>query len=296
MELLADPVADLIGQLGDTLGDTLLDQVGAFELGGPFAFETDLLGTPLSARLVDVGASLDGVGLGVTVSTSESAADDLPEMEGLATVTPAGLPYQLGLAVHEGLLNTLIDSMLADFLQLEIRLDGSMGEMIGAGFRDLPGGNDVPEGTEGWCLELDVGDARVVRMADGTGAPFAQAWLPDVSLDVETVIDGDCEDWMEAQLFAVVDLSVDGTTMGADFRVLDVKVTDYAADATWSDAGDELGGVIEGLAGLLVGSLEVDLADMGLGDVLGGIQLSPRIVSVEPLDDSGLWGVYLDVF
>ncbi|MFZ5478545.1 MAG: hypothetical protein ACOZNI_17375 [Myxococcota bacterium] len=296
MELIADPIAELVGQLGDALGDLLLDQVGAIEVGGPFAFETDLLGTTLSARLVDVGASLDGVGLGATVTTGEPAGDTLPEMPALAALTPSGLPYQLGAAVHEGLINTIVDATLADFLQIDLELEGSMGELIGGGIRALPGGEDVPEGTEGWCMSLDVGDARVVRMVEGTGTPFAQAWLPDVQLEIGTVLDGDCEDWLEAQLFAVVDLTLEGTELSADFQVVDVKVLDYGADTTWNDAGDELGDVVEGLAGLAVGQLSFDLADMGFGEVLPGIELSPRVVSVEPLDETGLYGVYLDVF
>ena len=40
-------------------------------------------------------------------------------------------------------------------------------------------------------------------------------------------------------------------------------------------------------------------ATLSLGDALGGLGdlgISPEVVAIEPLDDDGLYGVYLDVF
>ena len=55
------------------------------------------------------------------------------------------------------------------------------------------------------------------------------------------------------------------------------------------------GRVVEGLAGLLGGQLSFDLGDILAGGELG-LGLSPELVSIEALDDNGLYGIYLDVF
>lgn len=294
MDLLAEPIGDLVSYVADLAGDALLEQVGTLELAGPFAFEFDLGDTSLAARLVEVDASLDGVGLGATVAVDEDAADALPVMAGLAPTTPSGSDYQLGFSVHEGMMNTVVDGTLASFLDIEMELVGSMAVVLDGAMEELPGGDELPEGREGWCLDLEVGDARVVRMVPGVGAPLAQAWMPDVQVDIEVMRDGNCEDWLEASVFAVVDLSLDGSEIGADFAVKEVRVLDYAAaDANRDDVAEGVGTLVESLAGLLAGQMSFDL-----GDALGGGQLplDPEIVAVEPLDETGLFGVYTNVF
>lgn len=295
-DLLVDPVFALAGDLGALLGDLLLDQLGELELGGPFAFDADLLGTPLSARLVDVDATLDGVSLGATISTDGAAPDVLPALPALGATTPAGLPYQLGASVHEGLLNTLLDDTLASFLDIDLQLEGGMAEALGGGIRALPGGDDIPNDSTGFCLGLHAGDARVVRMAPGTGAPLASALLPDLRVNIEVIEEGSCNDWLEASVFAAIDLSLEGTTVNADLHVRSVRILDYRAsdDVSRDETAEALGAVVEGLAGLLAGQLQLDLGDLAGG--LGGIALDPRVVSVEPLDATGQYGVFLDVF
>jgi hypothetical protein len=293
-DLLFQPVADLVSALGETLGDLLLDQVGDLEIGGPFAFDFDLMGTSLSAQLVEVDANPDGISLGATVGYGEDAATEMPDVAYLTATTPSGLDYQLGAAIHEGMFNVLLDETLAGFLDFEMELEGDYGKMLGSGIAALDGGEDMPEDTEGYCLALRVGDARVIRMVEGTGAPIARAYLPDVQFDVDTIVDGDCEDWMQAQIFGVLDLSMEGTEITADFDVADVALLEYGADSYDRNAvEDQLGGVIEGMAGLFAGQLSFDLG--GAID-LGGLTVSPTVVSVEPLDDDGLYGLYLDVF
>jgi hypothetical protein len=296
-DLLLDPVAQLLSGVADGLGDALLGQIPAIELGGPFAFDVDLLGTQLSARLVDVGASPEGLDLGITVATGGPAADTLPDdLAPLAPTTPSGKDYQLGLAVHEGLVNTLLDDTLASFLDIDLPLTGVTAEILGGGIRSLPGGDQLPAESEGYCIGLHAGDARVIRMAEGTGAPLARVWMPDVDVDLQTIQGGACTPWLSANVFATVDLILSGTTVRADFDIVEAHVTDYAAEgARWDDTGIALTTVVEGLAGLLVGQLSFDLGDLA-GGGLGGLPLSLNIVSVEPLDDDGRWGVYLDVF
>ena len=293
-DLLLDPVASLVADLVGGLGDLLLDQIGELPLGGPFAFAFDLLDTSLAARLVEVDASTNGVSLGATVGYGVDAAEAMPEVATLAATTPAGLAYQLGASIHEGMFNVLLDETLAGFLDIDLVLEGEYGELLGSGFAALDGGNEMPEESNGFCLGLHVGDARVIRMVAGTGAPLARAYLPDVQVNIDTIQGTDCVDWMDASLFATIDLSLDGTAIAADFNVQHVALLEYGAeDYDRAAVEGQLGAVIEGLAGLLAGDLSFDLG--GAID-LGGLSLAPTIVSVEPLDDEGLFGVYLNVF
>ena len=296
-DLLLDPVASLVSTLGESLGDLLLDQVGDLALAGPFAFDLDLLGTRLAARLVEVDASEDGVGLGATVGYGEGAAESMPEVALLGATTPSGRSYQLGGAVHEGMFNVLLDETLASFLDIDLQLEGEYGELLGSGFAALDGGNEMPEETNGYCLGLQVGEARVIRMVEGTGQPLARAYLPDLRVRVDTILGGECEAWLDASVFAVVDLTLDGTEVSADFDVVDVAVLSYGAEQyDLATVETQLGAVVESLTGLLGGQLSFDLGD-ALGDLGGlGIGITPEIVSIEKLDEDGLFGVYMDVF
>jgi hypothetical protein len=294
-DLLLDPVADLVSSLGAGIGDLLLDQVGELPIGGPFAFDFDLLGTRLAAQLVEVDAGGQGVSLGATVGYGEDAADAMPEVATLGATTPSGLSYELGAAVHEGMFNVLLDETLAGFLDIDLMLEGEYGALLGSGIAALDGGNEMPDDTNGYCIALHVGEARVIRMVPGAGTPLARAYLPDVQVGIETVIDGECEEWLQASVFAVIDLTLDGTEVSADFDVRDVAVLEYGAE-NYDLAGveEQLGSVVEGLAGLLGGQLSFDLGD-ALGG-LGGFGITPEVVAIEPLDDDGLYGVYLNVF
>lgn len=300
-QLLVDPIAGLVADLGGGLASLVLDQLGTVELGGPFAFSTDLLGTTVSARLAEVDAGLDGVALGVTVSTDGDAAEDMPELSPLSAQTPAGRDYQLGFGLHEGLLNTLIDQTVAGFLDIDLELEGDYGELLGAGIAALPGGYAIPDDHEGYCIGVHAGDARVVRFAEGTGAPMAQLWLPDMRVDLQTIQDGDCTDWLSASVLAVADIDVRGTTLdlGLDVRhatVLSYRAYDEDPSIDLNAVGDQLGTVVEGFAALALSQASFDLADMlgGFGGL--GVTLDPELISVEPLGEEGRYGVFLDVF
>lgn len=292
---LTDPILELVSSVGDALGDALLAEAGTLELGGPFAFELPLGDVELAARLVEVGANLDGVGMGATISLDGDAAATLPqELPALATTTPSGLPYQVGVTVHEGLFNTLMDESLGMLFDIEAELPEAMSYLLDDTMENLPGGDQLPEGKEGWCVDIEVEDARVVRMNGGTGAQFAQAWLPDVRIDVEVLRDdGSCTPWLEGRVFAVVDLNLDGSTLSADVAVKQAWVTEYEADANRDEVAAALGEAYADGLGNLAGLLTFDLADV-LGNT--GIATDVRVVSVEPLDDDGMFGLYLDVF
>jgi cytochrome c oxidase subunit 3 len=137
-----------------------------------------------------VDASEDGVGLGATVGYGEGAAESMPEVALLGATTPSGRTYQLGGAVHEGMFNVLLDETLASFLDIDLQLEGEYGELLGSGFAALDGGNEMPEETNGYCLGLQVGEARVIRMVEGTGQPLARAYLPDLRVRVDTILGG----------------------------------------------------------------------------------------------------------
>lgn len=295
MELIADPIAGLVADLGTYLGDLLLDQLGTFELGGPFAFSFDLAGTELSARLAEVGADLDGVGLGITIGYDEEAAAKPPgDLAELAVQTPSGLDYELGLGVHEGMFNVLMDQVLSGFLDIDMNLEGDYGELMGAGFSSLPGGDQMPEDRDGFCLALHSGDARVVRMVTGTGAPIAVAYLPDLRVQLDVLQEGSCNPWLDAVLMAKIDLNAEGTAISADFDISQAIILEYGATGVnEQEVAQGLGDVVGGLAGLLAGNLSFDLGD---ALSLGGLTLNPQIISVEPLDDQGLYGVYLKAF
>jgi hypothetical protein len=300
-DLLFDPVADLVASLGEGLGDLLLDQVGDLPLGGPFAFDLDLLGTRLSAKLITLDTTPEGVGLGATIGYGEDAADTMPDVATLGATTPSGLAYQLGAAVHEGMFNVLLDETLAGFLDIDLKLEGEYGELLGAGIAALPGGWAIPDDHEGYCIGFHAGDARVVRLAAGTGSPMAQLWLPDMRVAIQTIQDGSCTDWLDASVFAVVDINLEGTSLNLDFDVKRAIVLEYRAyeedtSIDLDDVGTKLGAVVEGFAALALNQASFDLGDMlgGLGGL--GVSLNPEIVSVEPLAEEGRYGLYLNVF
>lgn len=296
MALLTDTVAGLVADLGAGLVNVLLEQAGTIPLGGPFAFDTDLMGTPLSARLVEVGANLDGIGLGIAVSTTGEAADVMPDLEPLAVTTPSGLPYELGLAVHEGLVNTVLDDTLGSLLNIDLPLTGTTADLMGAGILALPGGDQIPE-HEGLCIGVHAGPSRVARFAPGQGAPLIQLWMPDLLVNLDVMQEGSCNPWLDAQVFAVMDLTLDGSELRADLDIRKSYITYYGAEGVDEEAvGESLGAIVNGFASLLMGQLSFDLGDIlsGLGGT--GLAVSPTVISVEPLGNDGRYGIYMDVF
>ncbi len=300
-QLLVDPLAGLVADLGSSLATLLLDELGTIELGGPFAFSTDLLGTELSARLAEVNATTDGVALGVTISTDGDAAEDMPALTPLTAQTPAGLDYQLGFALHEGLFNTLIDATVADFLDFELQLEGEYADLLGAGIAALPGGSEIPDDSNGYCIAIHAGDARVVRLAEGAGEPLAQLWLPDMQVSFQTIQGSTCTDWLEASVLAAVDIDLDGENLNLDLAVHKVVVLEYGAytqdpSIDLDEVGTSLGTLVESFAGLALSQASFDLADLlgAFGDL--GIAIEPEIVSVEALGEEGRYGLYMNVF
>lgn len=296
LDLLVEPLMDLVSELGAGLADLLLEQLGEIPLGGPFAFETDLMGTTLAARLVDLGTTPDGVGLGITVSTDGPAADTMPELASLSPTTPSGQPYQLGLAVHEGLLNTVLDDTFSSFLDLDLQLDAATSELLGGGIRALPGGDQMPD-NDGLCIGLHAQDASVVHFAEGDGSPLAQVWMPDLRVNFDVVQEGSCNTWLDAQMFAVINLSMSGTQVNTSLDLRQAYIVSYGAEGVdEQELSDSLTAVVGGLASIFMSQVSFDLGDLlgALGTT--GIPVEPRLVGVEPLGEEGRYGIYLDVF
>jgi hypothetical protein len=295
-DYILDPILGLVSDGIDLLGDALIGLVGTQELGGPFAFSFDLMGSTLNAKLAEVQANSAGVNLGMTLAINEDAAEALPkDMPLFPATTPSGLVYQLGAAVHEGMFNTLMEDLLADFLNIDMQLVGEYGELVASGFRLLPGGDQVPEEIGGWCLAVKTGDARVVRMVPGTGGVLARAYLPDLKVDISTLDGAACVPWLQGTLFATVDLTLEGSEVSADISMPGAWITYYGAEGVdKEEVAAALSTTISGLVGLVAGgALSFDLGDL---ELLPGIALNPRVVEIAPLDETGMYGVYLDIF
>ncbi len=301
LELLNEYVSEPLGEL---LLDWVLSEYGVFELGGPFAFEQDLLGTLIAAELYELSGDPEGLalGLGVTIDEELPAVSPAIAVPGLEQAPSA----HAAIGLHEGLLDLMIGDTLLGMLDQGMDLGGFAGDMIGGFVENLPGGEDIPD-NDGWCFSMKPGDAYVVRMHEGI-EPLAVLYLPDLQLDIETMHGSSCDSWLEASLAVELGLSVqDGTLIGMDLEVVEGAVLDYRAEPGWDEAEvvDGLGGFIEGIMSLLGGSFEIDLADLmgGASDPLGmGIALEPRIVDSVILEDEqgewveGLYAVSLDVF
>lgn len=291
IELLSDWV---VAPLTELLLDLVLDQFGVLELGGPLAFETDLLGTSLAVSLADVGGDLDGVRAGLSVGIGAPVTDEftvaMPEArEGDLSHAAMGL--------HEGLFDTLLSGELLGLLDQELDLAGSFGEIIGAGVTQLPGGDDAPDG-DGWCFSIAPGTATVARLQSGI-APLAVLYIPDLVVEFGIMQDGDCEDWLIASLAAEVEVDVDdGSALGIDLVVAEGAILYYGADGYNEDEVVEaLGSYVGSLIGLLGGFVELDLASiLGETELIPGLSpVSLTLVDSEPLyNEDGTWteGLY----
>ena len=301
VELLLEAVSWVLEPISDTLLTWALDLFGEVEVGGPFAFDTDLMGMPLEARLSDLYGDLAGLGAGLGVGLGEPAiVGPLPIEAPDATEWSEGSHVAIGL--HEGLLDGLLSDSVVAMLDQEISLGGTFGALIGNAITQLPGGDDAPE-EDGWCLALEPGEARVVRLQTGV-EPLAVLYLPDLHVDIGYLKGSSCRDWLSTSLAVELGIEVkNGTKIGVDMVIAEGAVLAYETTDEWEE--DE---VVEGVAdfldgamGLLGGTFELDLADLfggfsGEDAPFGGLgDLEPRIVDSQPLlAEDGTWheGLY----
>ena len=292
LEWLLDQGSSFILEpLSELIIDGVLSQLGSVELGGPFAFETDLMGTPLGIALSDIYGDPEGLALGLDVAlgTSLDDVENIVPMPGVSDAPNA----QLAVAIHEGLFQQILSDQLLGLLNQNLDLGGSFGDILGAGIVNLPGGEDAPDG-DGWCLTLDPGTATVVRMQEGI-EPLVALYIPDLKVNVGIKDGSDCEDWLVASMATEVGLKVkEGSKLGIDLEIPEGAILYYGADDyDEAEVVASLGGYLEGMIGLVGGFAEIDLAELlGGGDALGlplG-DLSLEIVdSQKLLDENSVW-------
>jgi hypothetical protein len=245
---------------------------------------TDLLGVPVQAQLSEVAGDTNGLRAGVGIGIGAPIATGALALPSPGAAFDTTEPVHAALGLHEGLLQSMLSSTVADLLEQEITLSGTLGELIGSGVRALPGGSAAPVEAEGWCVAVDPRAARVARLQPGL-APLAALYLPDVEVDIGVVTGGTCAPWLEASLALVVGLDVsDGTKLGMDVAVAEGAVLSYATDGEWEEqevvAG--LGGFLGGILGLFGSQLEVDVADLAGGLVAGDDPIAGLLDGIEP--------------
>ncbi len=302
-QVLEDLLGGLTGGLGGLL-DGLLDGVlgnTGIPLGGPFDFETDLMGMTVSMSIDDLFSDVDGLGIVLGMGIGD---DPVPVTVVTAPSWIGGGTADLTVGVHEGLFQLLLTSDLLDLLNQDLNLGGLFGTILGTTIESLPGGYMAPENT-GWCLSIDPGEARVARLQKGTD-PLAMLYLPDMTFDVGyNTATTSCSPWLEASVELEIGFVVeDGSKLGLDMNVAGGIVERYESTGNWTE--DEviagLGGLLEGVMGLVGGQLEFDLADiLGGGNLGGGLlgDVSMTILDSEQLERAngekieGLYGLPL---
>lgn len=304
VELILDGVGALIEPLGEGMLDMVMSQFGTFDLGGPYVFETDLMGTAMEIRLSEVYGDLDGVAAGLGLGLDEPAiVGPLP----IPTPTSDSPDVHAGLGLHEGILQlALSNGDLLSMLEQDITLPGMFGEIIGGQMERLPGGEQAPSG-DGWCVALHPQPAQVVRLQSGL-APWIVLYLPDVEVDIGTVQLGGCQTWLKASLAFELGLDVrSGTVLTMNLLTPEGAVLEYGAErGTWEELEviDGLSGFLGGLIDLMGANFTIDLADF-FGDLgstsndptlsaLGDLQ--PRILDSQPLlneDGTHQEGLYM---
>lgn len=275
----------VIEPLGEVVLDLVLDQFGAFELGGPFAFEFDLLGTPLSFALTDLYGEELGLGLEAGIGLGEPVSEGRVELPLPDETTPGAEDADLSVALHEGLFQVLMGDALLPMLG-----DFDLGEfapLIGTAITTLPGGEQAPAGAV-WCLDFDPGTAYAARLQESTN-PLAVVYFPDFVLDVGIAEGGGvCNTWLKASLATEIAFGLDGTALDLDISMPEGAVLEYGAEGVDEDELiAELGSFIAGSIGLVAGGLlDIDLADL-LGELDTGVLgvLEPEVVGSSPLVD-----------
>jgi len=281
-------LSDLIGNavdLGELLSGAIQQAIGGagpIPLGGPIAFEQDLLGQPLSLRLDDLRTDDAGLGIKLGLGLGQPIPEDLgniPFPEGFGDPQP-----DLAAGVHDGLLQALLQSELLDLLEQDIQLPGLPGQLLGNIVTSLPGGDQAPE-NNGWCLTLTPGEARLARFGRAEGQSLVNIYLPDATLRFSTIPIGGsgCETWLESNLALAVGVGLDGTELDLNIDAPEGVLTYYGAPGYESDEQQErvvgqLGSQLSGLLGLL-GGLGGSLLDLDslIGDLgVEGLSIAVR--------------------
>ena len=302
IELLLEGISWVLEPVSEFLLTFVLDAFPEFELGGPVAFDSDLMGTPLEIRLSEVTGDPWGLALGLGVGIGESIEPGPLSIPAPLPTSDMAEDTHLVVGLHEGLIQSLLSEGLVDALAQDIKLAGALGAVIESGIRSIPGGEAAPYDADGWCLSLEPGTAHAVRLQEGID-PLGMLYLPDVRVEIGQLIGQGCLPWLEASVAMEVGLVVrEGTEIGIDLAVAEGAVFAYATDAEWEEdeVVEGLGSVVEGLVGALGGSFAIDLADvLGGGDAGDGLgALAPSALAIldsqpmAPIDGQAWEGLY----
>jgi hypothetical protein len=277
---LADGL-DLVVELIDVGVEALIDGIfgasGEIPLGGPWAFELDLLGDePLAMSLDAIETRASGIGMlvGISLDGEEQVAELIEPSD---DVSPPEADALLGL--HDGLAQPLLDSELLALLEEDMVFSGILADIIEISILALDGA-PVAVDVDGWCLGVEMGDARLVRLGDSL-ENMANIYLPDAQVTIGQLPPGatTCQDWLVASLAIEVGLEItEGTEVAIQLEIPEGAVLYYEADFYDEDEVIEgLGGLLESSLDLLGGSLAFDLSDLLggelSGDLLGGLGL-----------------------
>jgi hypothetical protein len=300
-----------IGDLLTGVLDVAVGDLAPIPLGASFALPADLLGASLEIRTNGVTTDEAGVGIALGVGIDAPAPTTA-----LPVAIPTGEftePVDLSVAVHEGLLQPILESDLLALIEQDLALPSFLGSFIGNLAKQLPGGSQAPDAF-GWCVGIETGEPKVARFQPGE--TLLGVYLPDAVVTFGTFEEGQsgCTDWLVASLALELLVNVtDGTVIGFDIQAPEGKLLSYGATDVDGDAViAELGGTLSSLLGVLGGLVELDINDLlgtdqlladtgsGLGIDLSGI--SPAIRSAQPVLDAegepvdGLWEIGVQLF
>ena len=294
----------LLEPIAENILDELINQLGELEIPGPFAFETDLMGTPLGIELDELYGDRDGLALELEIAVGDSLESNQSYVP-IPLIEDAVPDAQLALVLHEAILDQILREQVLGLLAQDLDLSGIAGNVIGNLVTVLPGGDEAPDDAEGWCLNINPGAASVVRMQEGT-APLAILYLPDMIVNIGVDTGSGCEDWLIMSLAGEVGIKIEnGAELGIGLEVGEGAVLFYGADDYEEDA------VIEGfsrslgsLINLLGGSFGLDLNEIlgGAGTDMGLDSLSIAVLDSQKIYDfydewpEGLYSVSINLW
>ena len=279
----------ILEPIAENLLEELLMQIGTLDLGGPLAFETDLMGSTLAVGLGELYGDLDGLALEMSLSVGDTLATDGSYVP-IPTIEDAHPDAQLAIALHEAVLDELVLGQVLPLLNQDLDLSGFAGNIIGNIVGTLEGGEQIPTNATGWCLALQPGELALLRMKEGL-SPMAQLYLADMDVTIGVDTGSGCSDWLVMNVVGEVGLKVtDGTKLGFDFELGEGAVLYYGASGYDEVAVVEgFGRSLSSLIGLLGGAASIDLADLAGGATGGG---AFGDISISVLDSQKIYDFY----
>lgn len=293
----------ILEPIAENLLEQLLTQIGTLDLGGPLAFETDLMGETLSIGVDELYGDLDGLALEMSLAVGETLQTDGSYVP-IPTIEDAHPDAQLALVLHEAILDELVLGQVLPLLNQDLDLSGFAGNIIGNVVGTLDGGDQIPSNATGWCLALKPGELALLRMQEGLD-PLANLYLADMDINIGVDTGAGCSDWLVMNVVGEVGLKVsEGTKIGFDFAIGEGAILYYGASGYDEQAVvDGFGRSLSSLIGLLGGAASIDLADLagaggagGFGDISISLLDSQKIYDFYDEWPEGLYSVSINLW